>query len=165
MLMTSVDDISMRFFDMGRATKGLVALLFFASYATSLHSQAIRIKLVDGKTGQPVAGACVGAMMAKDYQKQASIPMDKDGIASLRLTQKDNEVDVAVNTKLGCGGNGAINPAFKYADSLSIATYGDHPSCAFPESIPNARYNGVNILRQSRRLYGVSRSKRLLRGR
>lgn len=145
MLRISGDEVSRRFFDLGITAKGLCALLFFASYATSLCAQTIQIKLVDGKTGRAVADTCVGAMMAKDYRKQVFIPMDKNGIASLRLTQNDNEVDIAFDTKLGCGGDGAINPVFKYADSLTVDTYGDHPSCAFPESMPNARYKGTEF--------------------
>jgi hypothetical protein len=143
--MTTGDKSSRRYCAIRLTATALLALLFFASYATSLRAQTIRIKLVDGKTGLPVSGACVGVMMMKDYRKQvSSIPTDKDGIASLRLTQKDNEVDIAVDTKLGCGGDGAINPVFKYADSLTTDTYGDHPSCAFPESMPNARYKNLS---------------------
>jgi len=145
MRITTGDKSSSRFFITEFAARSLLALIIWVLCVTALRAQAIQIKLVDGKTGRPVAGACVGAMMTKDYRKRVSIPMDKDGIASLRLTQKDNEVGSAVDTKLGCGGDGAINPVFKYADSLTTYTYGDHPSCAFPESMPNARYKGIDF--------------------
>ena len=145
MSMTTGDKVNSRFFGMGLSAMALFALLFLASYATALHAQTIQIKLVDGKTGRPVAGVCVAARMMKDYRKSAEIPMDKDGVARLRLTQMENELDISYNSKLGCGGNGAINPVFKYAGSLTIGTNGDHPSCAFPESMPNARYKEIDF--------------------
>src|SRR5579862_7878476 len=97
------------------AAKGFLALFLFALCATVLRAQTIQIKLVKGKTGRPVADACVGAW-TKDASNKVSlyIPADKDGVARLRLTQKDSEVDISYNPKLGCGGTGAINPVLKY---------------------------------------------------
>jgi hypothetical protein len=139
------------------AAKGLLALVFFASYAMVLRAQTIQIKLVDGKTGRPVAGACVGAWM-KDASNKMSlyIPADKDGAARLRLTQKDSDVDIFYNPKLGCGGTGAINPVLKYGDTLTTYSTGDHPSCAFPESIPNARWKEIDFSTKEVLQHGVA---------
>lgn len=127
------------------ATKFL-ALLFFASCGTALCAQIVQIRLVDGRTGRPVAGACVGAWMKDPSNKMTLfIPVDKNGVARLRLTQKDGEVDISYNPKLGCGGTGAINPVLKYDDTLRTYSTGYHPSCAFPESTPNARYNEIDF--------------------
>lgn len=125
------------------AARGFLALSLFASCATA---QTIQIKLLDGKTGHTVASACVGAWM-KDASNKMSvyIPVDKVGIARLRLTQKDTEVDISYNPKLGCGGNGAINPVLKYDETLTTYSTGYHPSCAFPESMPRARWKGLDF--------------------
>jgi hypothetical protein len=134
-----------------------LALAFFASYSTALRAQTIQIKLVDGKTGRPVAGACVGAWI-KDANNKMSlyIPADKDGTARLRLTQEDSDVDISYNQKLGCGGTGAVNPVLKYGDTLTTYSTGDHPSCAFPESIPKARWKEIDFSTKEVLQHGVA---------
>jgi hypothetical protein len=134
-----------RFFAIRFAGMALLALLLFASCAAALRAQTIQIKLVDGKTGRPVADACVGVWMMKDTRMSVSIKTDKDGVALLRLTHNDNEVDISYNSKLWCGGDGAINPVLKYDDSLTTDTYGYHPSCAYPQSMPNARSKEIDL--------------------
>lgn len=133
-----------KFFGMMLAAKMLLALILFASCAAVLCAQTIQIKLVDGKTGRPVAGACVGAWMKAKMPHYVVLHTDKDGVAELRLTQNDNEVDISYNLKLGCGGTGAINPVLKYGDTVTTTT-GDYPSCAFPESMPNARWKDLDF--------------------
>ncbi|MGA3126499.1 MAG: hypothetical protein ABSD13_07260 [Candidatus Korobacteraceae bacterium] len=83
------------------------------------------------------------------------IPADKNGVARLRLTQKDNEVDSSYNSKLGCGGTGAINPVLKYDDTLTTYTTGDNPSCAFPQSMPNARWKEIDFSTKEALQHGV----------
>jgi hypothetical protein len=126
------------------AAKAVLALLALASCATSVCAQTIEIRLVNGKSGRPVANVCLSVWMTKDTRATATIRTNKNGIAQLRLTQKDNEVDISPNLKLGCGGDGAINPVFKYADSLSIYTAVDAPSCVFPENMPKARWKEID---------------------
>ena len=123
--------------------KGFLALLLFASCTAALRAQTIQFKVVNGKTGRPVADVCVGVQM-KNATLPVYIPTDKDGVARLRLTLNDNEVDISYNVKLSCGGTGAINPVLKYNDTLGTSTTGDHPSCAVPESVPNGRWKGTD---------------------
>lgn len=42
-------------------------------------------------------------------------------------------------------GTGTINPVLKYGDTLTAYSTGDHPSRAFSESIPNARYKEIDL--------------------
>lgn len=145
-----------RLFAMRHTSKGFLALFLFASCTTTPSAQTIRIKLVDGRTGRLVSGACVGAWEKGARNKMsADIPADKDGVAQLRLTQKDSEVDISYNPKLGCGGNGAINPAFKYDDTLTIYVTGNHPSCALLESNPLARYKALDLSAKEVLQHGV----------
>ena len=138
------------------AARGSLALFLFASCPRALRAQTIQIKLVDGRTGRPVAGTCVGA-----WTKGASIKMsvyilaDKDGVARLRLSQKDSEVDISYTPKLGCGGQGAINPVLKYDDTLMVYSTGYHPSCAFPESVPRARWKELDFSTKEVLQHGV----------
>jgi hypothetical protein len=59
------------------AARGLLALVFFISYAVVLRAQTIQIKLVDGKTGRPAAGACVGAC-ARPFQGCLPIVIEEE---------------------------------------------------------------------------------------
>jgi hypothetical protein len=127
------------------AEKGLIALLFLASSGSALPAQAVQIKLVNGKTGRPVAGACIGVGTMKDTRMAVYIPTNKDGVAKLRVTRKNNEVEISYDPKLGCGGNGAINPILKYDDTLAINTSGHDPSCVFPKGVPKARFKEVSF--------------------
>lgn len=145
MSMTTGDKSSRKFFALRLAAKGLLALLIFASCATALGAQTIQFKVVNGKTGRPVANVCVSAVDVwwKNIREPVFIRTDKNGVAQLRLTHKDDEVDISYNLKLYCGPTGAINPVLKYDDTLKPYTSGDHPSCAFPENIPKARWKGM----------------------
>jgi hypothetical protein len=158
MPVTSRNKSRTRFFAIRFARMALLALLLFASCAAALRAQAIQIKLVNGETGRPVAGICVGVVgvwLTNNARVLASIPTDKSGVARLRLTQKDDEVDISYSSKLGCGRDGAINPVLKYANSLSIDTYYDDPSCAFPQSMPNARWKEMDFSTQEVLQHGV----------
>jgi len=132
-------------------------LLVFTSTGTFLYAQTVTIKLVNGLNGRPVSGVCVGVGMSikKNSRMFVYIPADKNGVARLRLTQKDNEVDSSYNSKLGCGGTGAINPVLKYDDTLTTYTTGDNPSCAFPQSMPNARWKEIDFSTKEALQHGV----------
>jgi hypothetical protein len=132
----------------------LLAPLSFASSGKALRAQTIEIKLVYGKTGHPVAGACVG-VRTNDTRMSVTIKTDKDGVARLRLTYKDNEVDLSNNLKLRCGGDGAINPVLKYDDTLKTGPTFDNPSCAFPESMPHARWKEIDFSTKEVLQHGV----------
>jgi len=133
---------SRRFFAIRFAAKGFLALLLFASCAAALRGQTIQFKVVNGKTGRPVAGVCVSVLTTHDNRIRVDILTDKDGVARLRLTHNDNEVYMSYNLKLGCGGDGVINPVLKYSDLLKPDTY-LYPSCAFPQDVPNARWKEI----------------------
>lgn len=126
--------------------KKFLTLLLVALCAGALRAQTIQIKVVNGKNGRPVAGVCVGLWNRKDTQLPVYIPTDKDGIARVRLTQKDSDRDISYNPQLGCGGTGTINPVLKYDDTLAPYSTGEHPSCAFPESMPNARWKETDSI-------------------
>jgi len=140
---------------MSFAANRFLALLLLASFAPAICAQTVQIKLVNGRTGRAVAGACVGVWMRKNAPLPVYIPTDKDGVARLRLTQKDTEVVISYNPKLGCGGTGAVNPVMKYDDTLAAYSTGDHPSCAVPESMPNARWREIDFSTKEVLLHGV----------
>lgn len=48
-----------------------------------------------------------------------AIPTDKDGVAKLRLTENDGEIDLHNKCK-GCGDSGVIEPVVKYSDSFRV---------------------------------------------
>jgi hypothetical protein len=100
-----------------------LALLFIVLSAglwcTTVCAQTLRIKLVNGRDGHPIADSCVNVWVG-DRRKQAmAIPTDKDGIARLRLTENDGEIDVDNRWK-ACGDFGVIRPVVKYDDSFQV---------------------------------------------
>ena len=121
-------------------------LLLFALCTAALHAQTITFKIVNGQTGRPVANVCVSA--ADGWWQNSLGPVfirtDKNGVAQLRLTHKDNEVGISYNLKLYCGPTGAINPVLKYEDTLKPYTTGYYPSCAHPQNMPDARWKALD---------------------
>ena len=95
-------------------------LLFVAlsSPGMLLYAQTIQIKLVNGRSGRPMAGTCVNVWVGERKDTMA-IPTDDNGVARLRLTDKDSEVDVHSLWK-GCGFFGVTNPVVRYGNSLQI---------------------------------------------
>lgn len=94
-------------------------VLVAGSLGMSLRAQTIRIKLVNGKNGHPLAGTCVNVWAGSERKGAMAIPTDKDGIARLRLTDKNAEVNIQNQWK-GCGLFGVINPVVRYADSIRV---------------------------------------------
>jgi hypothetical protein len=98
----------------------LLPLALFSS-GTALCAQTIGIKLVNGRNGRPIAASCVnvGVGVGNERKKTIAIPTDKDGIARLRLTDNDDEIDIRDRWK-DCGLFGVIKPVVKYDDVLAI---------------------------------------------
>jgi hypothetical protein len=97
-----------------------VLMLFaFTATGTIICAQTVTIKIVDGRNGRQMETTCVGVWERQDRKDLVSIPTDKDGIARLRLTDKDNEIDIQNRWK-GCGVFGVINPIMKYDDTLRV---------------------------------------------
>ena len=89
--------------------------------SVTLRAQVIKIKLVDGKSGRPIAHSCVNVWVGHQRKEAMTIPTDSSGIASLRLTDRDDEVD-AHNPWKDCGMFGVIGPVVLYAESIRINT-------------------------------------------
>lgn len=113
------------------ATASILTLSLFtiASYAQTSDSQlqakpkpqveTIEIKLVDGRTGHPLAGSCVSVWVGKQRKEAMAIPTDENGIAWLQLTDMDGRADIHQEWK-GCGLFGVINPVVRFDDPLGI---------------------------------------------
>jgi hypothetical protein len=147
MSMTTGGKSSRRFFAMRLAAKGLLALLFFASCATALRAQTIQIMLVNGKTGRPITDRSLLKVWVGHIREFSfMVPADKHGVALLRLTDKDSEINVPeckgmqadaekllinpnkkdtkeFNEKYKyCTSFEVDNPIVRYADSISVQT-------------------------------------------
>jgi hypothetical protein len=93
--------------------------LFFASTSTFLCAQAVTIEVVNGRNGRPVADSHVNVWVGNEQKKSMAIPTDKGGIARLRLTNKDDEVDPRIQWQ-NEGSYVVVDPILKYVDSLRI---------------------------------------------
>ena len=97
----------------------LVVLFVFASSSTVLRAQTIKIKLVNAKSGQPIANTCVNTWVGTERIEAMAIPTDNDGFAWLYLTDKETEVNTQNHPK-SCGDFGVAHPVVKYADTIRI---------------------------------------------
>jgi hypothetical protein len=98
----------------------LLLLLKLGACATLLCSaQTIEIKLIDGRNGHPVAGSCLNVWIGNERKDALAIPTDTNGVARLRLTNDNAEVNTGQSWK-ACGELGVVNPVVKYEDSVAI---------------------------------------------
>lgn len=76
-----------------------VSLVLGASGGT-LSAQAIKIKLVNGKSGRPLDNTFVNTWVGTEQKEAIAIPTDKSGVALLYLTDKDAEVNIQASRKV-----------------------------------------------------------------
>src|SRR5215475_11295261 len=70
-----------------------VSLLLLLGAALFGNAQNIRIKLVNGRNGRPMANSFVNTWIGIERKDAIPIATDKDGVAWLSLTHKDAEVN------------------------------------------------------------------------
>jgi hypothetical protein len=97
----------------------VLVLFVLAASATLLHGQALTIKILNGRSGHSMASGHVNVWVGNQRKEAMAIPTDKNGIARLRLTDHDSEVNISNRCK-NCGTFGVVNPVVKYDDSLRI---------------------------------------------
>jgi hypothetical protein len=102
-----------------RCVLRFLVLLVLSSSGTLLYAQTVEIKLVNGRNGSPIAGTCVNVWVGSEQKDAMAIPTDENGVARLRLTDDDSEIDIHNGWK-GCGDFGMTDPVVKYNDSLRI---------------------------------------------
>jgi len=101
------------------AARTVAALFMFVLCSAALQGQVVKVKLIDGKSGSPIAHSCVNVWVGNQQKAAMAIPTDSNGIASLRLTDRRDEVDIQNRWK-SCGDFGVIDPVVLYADSIRI---------------------------------------------
>ncbi len=108
-----------------RSLLGLFLVFLCGLSPTALHAQAISIKLVDGRNGRPMADKCinvwVGDRAAPKARPSLETQTDKNGVADLRLTEQDAEINNQ-KQQLACGLQGVIRPVVKYGDTITIGS-------------------------------------------
>lgn len=97
----------------------LMLLLLLSFAEAPLRAQTIQIKLIDGRSGRPMARAYVNVWVGHDRKDATAIPTSPDGIATLKLTNEAIEVDMSRSWN-GAGLSGVIIPLFMYNDDIQI---------------------------------------------
>ena len=138
---------SRKFFAMRISATGFLVLLLMVSCARVLRAQAIQIKLVNGKTGRAITDrSLLNVWVGHVRQLPFMVSPDKHGVAVLRLSPNDSEINVAecrdekadtekllsnptkqakkeFNEKYkNCVSLEVDNPVARYADSISVQT-------------------------------------------
>lgn len=98
-------------------------------WGTAVQAQTVRIQLVNGRNGRPVADSCVDVWVGNTQKEAMAIPTDRHGVATLRLTENDTEI--SVHRWKGCGGFDVINPVVKYSESFRV--HAGYVLCQFPK--------------------------------
>jgi hypothetical protein len=86
-----------------------VSLLLLLGVASGGNAQSVRIKLMNGKDGRPMANTCVNVWVGTERKQAMALPTEKEGVARLRLTDKDAEINTQSQWK-NCGAFGVLNP-------------------------------------------------------
>ena len=107
---------TVRFFLKGLG--GLLLLLVLGSCGSALRAQTVRIELLDGRNGRPMADKCVGVSV-DTFNRTLGVRTDSQGVVRLRLTKNDNEINTQ-NQPNGCGDWPVVKPVVKYSHSVSI---------------------------------------------
>jgi hypothetical protein len=94
-------------------------LLVFTSSGILVCAQTVTIKLVNGRNGHPMSNSHVNVWVGTKRKEAMVIPTDKDGIARLRLTDSDDEVDLHMREKC-IGDNVVIDPIVKYDENFQV---------------------------------------------
>jgi len=94
-------------------------LLVFTSTGTFLYAQIVTIKLVNGRNGHPMSNSHVNVWVGTKRKEAMVIPTDKDGIARLRLTDNDDQVDLHMRKKY-VGDNVVFDPIVKYNEQFQV---------------------------------------------
>jgi hypothetical protein len=95
----------------------LISVLGFRG--AGLCAQEIKIKLIDGRNGQPLGNNYVNVWVGHDRKEATAIPVDSNGIATLRLTSENSGVDRSHQWSR-CGLFGVIHPVLKYHDDIGL---------------------------------------------
>jgi len=147
MSITTGEKSGRMFFAKRFAAKGLLVL--FSSCAMALRAQTIQIKLVDGKTGRPVTYSSLMTLRTilyvwpgRESELTLLLPADKHGVALLRLTHNESEINVpeckglqADSEKLQMNRNKKdeeeFNKKYKYCRAFAV----NNPIARFADSI------------------------------
>lgn len=92
----------------------LIVVAMVCSYKA--HAQEIRVRLLDGKSGKPMAHSCINVWIG-DKRATLSIPTDESGIARVHLTNDASEVKRS-NYVESCGMFGVSDPTVMYANII-----------------------------------------------
>ncbi|MGA7219445.1 MAG: hypothetical protein WBX38_14075 [Candidatus Sulfotelmatobacter sp.] len=100
----------------------LIVLFVFLALTVpwkNLSAQVVKIRLVNGKSGRPIASTCVNTWVGTERKDAITIPTDNEGVAKLYLTDRDAQVNIQSQPR-NCGNFGVSDPVVKYADTIRI---------------------------------------------
>ncbi len=89
-----------------------VILAVFATVGASGNAQTLRVRLLNGRSGKPIANGYVNVWVGHQRKEALPIPIDRNGSANLRLASND--------AKVGMEGGTSDSPTFLYASEIRI---------------------------------------------
>ena len=98
----------------------LLALAVVGGLGVPAYAQTIRIKLLNGRNGRPLAHSCINLWVGHGRVDASAIVTNKEGVASLQLTTRAAEINTAHWPSSCTKGLEGREPVFKYASSVRI---------------------------------------------
>jgi hypothetical protein len=124
---------------------GFLVILVMGLFAPAAKAQEIRIKVVDGQNGRIKTDECVNVWVGKNTVVAMAIHTDKDGVATLHLTDDDSKISIQQHDP-ACGDFGVTNPVVKYADTIGITSGVYLPCQASPPDSPRLNFATKEVL-------------------
>lgn len=90
----------------------------FTSFTTIVHAATINVRIVNGRSGNPISQTCVD-VGADQMAHMLAVPTNNHGVAEFDMTDDPAKLKLGKRS-LQCGEWGSINPVLRHAESFSI---------------------------------------------
>lgn len=122
-----------------------LAVLLLGMLVTTARAQEIRIKVLNGRNGRPMAGECVNVWVGSVRGPALLIATNGDGVASLRLTTDNAEENPGHRTS-ACGGKAVVDPVVGREETIRVTSATGMLCQAHPPDSPALVFSVPKVL-------------------
>lgn len=134
-----------RLFPASGAWRVLLVLIMLAWSACGVRGQEIRIKVLEGRNGRPVANKCVNVWTDPSQRNALLIATDGNGVATLRFV--DSRLDIRPGRRTpDCGGLAVADPVVRRTSSIRVTSATGMLCQAHPPNSPWLSFSVRKVL-------------------
>lgn len=122
-----------------------LSILVAGMFVTNAFAQEIRIKVLNGRNGHPVANECVNVWIGPVRGPALLLATDGDGVASLRLATNASEENPGHRTP-ACGGTAVVDPVVAREDTINVTSATGMLCQAHPPDSPALSFSVPRVL-------------------